>query len=385
MCVRRLTINAIALAMLFAPTVRATGVGEKLKNEVDKQAQALMQNYHIPGMAFGVVVEGKAYFYNYGVADTAQNQPVSEATIFELGSVSKTFAATLASYAQVKGQLSLTDTAEQHMPELKGSTIGARTLQELGTYIAGGLPLQFPDTVKNNQDMVQYYRNWDEVYPSNTKRVYSNPSIGLFGYIAALSLKEGYVSAMEKNVFPALSMSNTYIHVPDNKMKEYAFGYNANGEAVRVNPGVLDAEAYGVKSTSSDMVQYIKANLGLAVVATDMQQALVNNRTGFYQSSTFMQGLAWEMYPYPSQLSALLEGNSTDVIIKPQTIQINTPPTPPTNGVWVNKTGSTGGFGAYVVYIPSKESGIVILANKNYPNQERVKAAFRILQAGLEQ
>ncbi|MBF4427021.1 serine hydrolase, partial [Vibrio anguillarum] len=170
-----------------------------------------------------------------------------------------------------------------------------------------------------------------------------NPSIGLFGYIAALSLKEDYVSAMEKNVFPALSMSNTYIHVPDNKMKEYAFGYNANGEAVRVNPGVLDAEAYGVKSTSSDMVQYIKANLGLAVVATDMQQALVNNRTGFYQSSTFMQGLAWEMYPYPSQLSALLEGNSTDVIIKPQTIQINTPPTPPTNGVWVNKTGSTSG------------------------------------------
>ncbi|MBF4322921.1 class C beta-lactamase, partial [Vibrio anguillarum] len=43
MCVRRLTINTIALAMLFAPNVRAAGVGEKLKNEVDKQAQALMQ------------------------------------------------------------------------------------------------------------------------------------------------------------------------------------------------------------------------------------------------------------------------------------------------------------------------------------------------------
>ncbi|MCG9683149.1 hypothetical protein L1D31_11250 [Vibrio sp. Isolate23] len=58
----------------------------------------------------------------------------------------------MASYAQMKGQLSLTDTAEQHMSELKGNTIGARTLQELGAYIAGGLPLQCPDTVKNNQE-----------------------------------------------------------------------------------------------------------------------------------------------------------------------------------------------------------------------------------------
>jgi beta-lactamase class C len=144
-----------------------------------------MAEYNVPGIAVAITVNGQRSFCNYGVASKEKNIAVSEATLFEIGSVSKTFTATLASYAQALGKLTMEDHPSKYWPQLKGKEIDKASLIHLGTYTAGGLPLQFPDEITNDL-MIDYFQKWKPDAPVGTQRLYSNPSIGLLGRIAAL-------------------------------------------------------------------------------------------------------------------------------------------------------------------------------------------------------
>ena len=93
-----------------------------------------------------------------------------------------------------------------------------------------------------------------------------------------------------------------------------------------------------------------------------------------------VQGLIWERYPYPVELQRVLAGNADTMVYQSHATSRLDPPSQQTN-VLINKTGSTNGFAAYVAFIPAKKSGIVMLANKNYPSEARVTAAYRILTA----
>ncbi|EOX4452029.1 MULTISPECIES: class C beta-lactamase [Vibrio] len=355
-------------------------VSSQLKSVVDECAKGLINEYDIPGLAVAVTIDGKRYFYNYGLADVSKGSLVTNDTIFELGSISKTFAATLTGYAQEKGKLDMDDKVKDYIPELENSALGNTKLVHVATYTAGGLPLQFPSEVTNDAEMMQYYKTWQPEYEAGTKRKYSNPSIGLFGYIGALSMKSDYTEMMETVILPELGITNTFVDVPKDKLNNYAFGYSSEGNPVRVNLGILDAQAYGIKSTSSDMLQYIEANMGQVQLNNDIENALELTHIKYFNTDTFTQAVGWEGYDYPVSLSQLLKGNSSDVILNAKPVQASEPGTLGRD-VWYNKTGSTGGFGAYVAYVPSKKIGIVILANKNYPNAERVEAAHHIISS----
>ncbi|HHX8439265.1 TPA: class C beta-lactamase [Vibrio diabolicus] len=371
-------ILSLTSFVTFAKT--ESTVSSQLKSVVDECAKGLMNEYDIPGLAVAVTIDGKRYFYNYGFADESKGSLVTNDTIFELGSISKTFAATLTGYAQEKGKLNMDDKVKDYIPELENSVLGNTKLVHVATYTAGGLPLQFPSEVTNDAEMMQYYKTWKPEHEAGTKRKYSNPSIGLFGYIGALSMKSDYTEMMETLILPKLGMANTFVDVPKDKLNNYAFGYSSEGKPVRVNPGILDAQAYGIKSTSLDMLQYIEANMGQAQLTTDIENALERTHTKYFDTDTFTQAVGWEGYDYPVSLSQLLKGNSSDVILNAKPVQASLSGTLGRD-VWYNKTGSTGGFGAYVAYVPSEKIGIVILANKNYPNAERVEAAYNIISS----
>ncbi|MFC7420349.1 class C beta-lactamase [Iodobacter arcticus] len=351
----------------------------KIKEIVNAAITPIQKEFNIPGMAVAVSIDGQNYFYNYGIASKEGKQAVSQDTLFEIGSISKTFTATLASYAQINGQLSFGDSVSQHLPSLRGSAFDKVSLLNLATHTAGGLPLQVPDEITNNEQLMDYFKNWQPKYAAGTYRVYSNPSIGLLGLITAKSMNTSFEEAIEKKLFPELGMTNSYVNVPAAQMKNYAQGYNKKDAPVRVSPGVLAAEAYGVKSSSADMIKYINANMKIAKINDKVQQALINTHSGYFKSGGIVQDLIWEQYAYPVELNKLLTGNRDAMAYEANAASKITPVLAPQSMAWINKTGSTNGFAAYTAFIPAKKIGIVILANKNYPIPPRVTAAYQIL------
>ncbi|MEL7611421.1 class C beta-lactamase [Vreelandella titanicae] len=339
----------------------------------------LMTEHRIPGMAIALSINGQQHYFNYGLANQEAGIPVTDETLFELGSISKIFTASLAGYAQASGALSLSDPASRYLPELEGSAFDEVTLLELGTYTAGELPLQFPESVQSEEAMIDYYRQWQPESAPGSHRLYSNPSLGLFGYLTAQSLGQPFEMAMEEALFTPLGLEHSYFQVPEAQQANYAYGYSKEDEPIRVNPGMLDAQAYGLKSTAADVLTLVEANMSGAELNEPLSQALAATRTGYFEVGNMTQGLGWESYASPVALDQLLAGNSLEMILQPNPANRLTPPLAPRQEALYNKTGATNGFGGYVAFVPSEQIGIVLLANRNYPNQARIEAAHHIL------
>ena len=352
-----------------------------LEKRVNDAVRPVMKSQDITGMAVAVTVNGKQHFFNYGVASKETATPVSENTLFEIGSVSKTYTATLAAYAVANGKLSLSDKVSQILPALSGSAFDNISVLQLGTYSAGGLPLQFPAEFDSPDKMLGYYQQWKPDYAPGSHRLYSNPSIGLFGYLAAQSLGQPFDEVMANTLLPKLGLKHTFLKVPQDQVGLYAQGYNKDGKPVRVGPGALDSEAYGVKTSAADLLAYVEVNLKPSHLEKPLQQAIALTHTGYYTVDNMTQGLGWELYRYPVTLDQLLAGNSTPMAMEAHKVQWLNPPQAPAQDLLINKTGSTGGFGAYVAFVPSKDIGLVILANKNYPIADRVRIAHQVLSA----
>lgn len=365
------------LALFFGvPAGKATSrTQDQIEAVVTAAVRAVMREHAVPGMAVGIAVQGKNYLFYYGAASTQTAKLVDENTIFEIGSVSKLFTGTLGGYAQASGFLSLSDMTSKHLPELSGTSFDQISLASLGTYTAGGLPLQFPESVDKQSAMLDYFRTWPSACPPETQRLYSNPSIGLFGHAIAQAMGADFEELQEKILFPAFGLKHSYITVPQAEMDNYAHGYTKDDEQIRMSPGMFAAQAYGVKTTAADLLRFVAAHGNSSHLEKTVQQAIHLSQTGYYSVNAMTQGLGWEMYAYPPDREMMIAQSD------PLTFDLQpvTAPSPAQPDMFMHKTGSTSGFGAYVLLIPSKETAIVLLANKNYPNPVRIKTAARIL------
>lgn len=374
--------SLITIVMAFGMNLHASEVSQNEQNiekVVTQSFKPLMDEYDVAGMAIGVIYNGKSYAKYYGVQSKDTNESVNSQTLFELGSLSKIFTAISGVYASNQGKISFDDHPSKYEPSLRNSEIDKVNLLELLTYTSGNLPLQFPDNTKTDKQILEYFKNWKVKNPPGTYREYSNPSIGLFGYLTAKSMNVPFSSLLEKTIFPQLTLKNTYVNVPKAQQKNYAFGYDENNKPIRVNFGPLSDEAYGVKSTLPDMLKFVNLNINVDTNSFAMKKAILETHKGYFKvaDSGMTQALGWEMFSYPTTSKILQASNSKQILLgsNPVVKELSQP-----KSKVFHKTGSTNGFGAYVLFIPEERFGLVMLMNKKIPNIDRIKAAYNVFE-----
>ncbi|MAM59270.1 MAG: class C beta-lactamase, partial [Salinicola sp.] len=112
-----ITLGMSLLLLGSSSLALAEGDDADVRGVVDPVIESLMRQQSIPGMAVAVIRPQGTQILNYGVADRDGSTPVDDDTLFELGSISKTFTATLASLAAVQGKLDLDAPVSRYLPE----------------------------------------------------------------------------------------------------------------------------------------------------------------------------------------------------------------------------------------------------------------------------
>ena len=251
-----------ASTLLFAttPAIAGEAPADRLKALVDAAVQPVMKANDIPGLAVAISLKGEPHYFSYGLASKEDGRRVTPETLFEIGSGARP-SPPPSPAMPAQDKMRLDDRASQHWPALPGQPLRRHQPARPRDLYRRGLPLQFPDSVQKDQVQIRdYYRQWQPTYAPGSQRRYSNPSIGLFGYLAARSLGQPFERLMEQQVFPALG-SNRPTSTPEAALAQYAQGYGKDDRPLRVGPGPLDAEGYGVKTSAADLLRFVDANL----------------------------------------------------------------------------------------------------------------------------
>lgn len=174
----------LALALGLSATAAQAIDEAGIRAAVDTTIGPLMSQHDIPGMAVAITVDGRGYVFNYGVMSRRGQEPVTDHTLFEVGSVTKVLTATLSAYAASLGKLSLDAHPSHYLPALKGAAIDQATVLQLACFTAGDLPLQFPDSLEGEDAAaLNYFRHWQPKAAPGVVRSYSNPSLALLGWV----------------------------------------------------------------------------------------------------------------------------------------------------------------------------------------------------------
>lgn len=335
----------LAVSLLLAtPSVLAAQFRLPPDSVVRRIIDEQVASKHTAGLVIGLLdADGTRRILAAGKADNGA-VALDGNTVFEIGSISKTFTNALLADMVRRGEVSLDQTAQSllpstvRMPTRNGKEI---TLLDLAT-ATSGLP-RMPNNFKPKNpanpfadytvdQLYEYLNGLTLTRDIGSQYEYSNTGMGLLGHILGLRLKKTYFEAVEERVLKPLGMKDTKIDLTPSMKSRLALGHDQAGKIVENWDIPSLAGAGALRSTVNDMFKYLAANLDSTSKPLGPTLAMTHHTRRPTTIPNMTIGLAWH----------ILKGPGGTI-------------------VWHN--GGTGGYRTWTGFDPVKRVGIVLLTN----------------------
>ena len=350
--------------------------------EIDRIVAAFMSRTHVPGAAWGIVIDGElAHVGVAGLRHLETKAPVDRNTVFRIASMTKSFTAMAIVKLRDEGKLSLEDPAERYVPELKNlryPTADSRkiTVRDLLSHATG-----FPeDNPWGDQQLAaseeEFSRMMSAGIPfSNTPGVayeYSNYGFAILGRIITNVSGKPYRQYIGDTILKPLGMTSTTLEPRDVPRDRIAHGYRWEDERWKEEPPLPDGAfgAMGGMLTSlADLSRYVGAFLS-AFPPRDAADDLPVRRASLREMQQIWRSRAATVSSPEGGVQLNAGGYGYGLRVS-QNCQY---------GHIVAHSGGLPGFGSLMQWLPEYGVGIIAFGNVTYTGWGPVVAeAFEAL------
>jgi D-alanyl-D-alanine-carboxypeptidase/D-alanyl-D-alanine-endopeptidase len=295
-----------------------------------------------PSVVIGIVDKDGMHFYSFGTK-TVGGEPVDEHSIYEIGSISKTFTATLLADNIIKGKMKADDPASKYLP----------ASVKVPTYKGSGKPITLGNLSDHTSSLPRMPSNMPESDPKDpaadytpelmyaflssyvlprevgSEFEYSNFAVGLLGQIQALAAGTSYEEALTSVITSHLKMKETGITLSPRMKDNLAVGHSMGMPVHNWDLNCMQG-AGGIRSSAHDMLLYLSANLGLT--KSQLSKAMELTHIPRHDKAGDRVGLGW----------FISKGSQGDVFAH---------------------NGGTGGYLTFAGFVKETGRGVVVLTN----------------------
>lgn len=226
----------------------------------------------IPGASVGVLSGDEVRTAGFGVTNADHPLPVTDGTLHQIGSITKTFTGTLAMHLVDQGALDLDVPVRTYLPGFRVADEGATaraTIRHLMTHTAGWVGDVFDDT-GNGEDALEIYvdrmAHLEQLAPIGTVWSYNNAGFAVLGRIIEVVTGRPYAEVLREMLLEPLGLGETYLDPDPVITRRFAVGHQVTPNGAEVIP-VWILPGYvrpmgGIMCSVKDLLRYARFHLG---------------------------------------------------------------------------------------------------------------------------